>query len=79
MKFTVLITISILSTKLVFGQIPETVFFAKEYSKEISLFKSKEFLFTHVLGSIETESVDFEIYPLAAASSGELTTLFYKS
>lgn len=50
---------------------------AKEFSKEISLFKSKEFLFKNVLGSTEL-IVPFEVIPLAAASSGELTTLLYK-
>lgn len=50
---------------------------AKEFSKEISLFKSKEFLFKNVLGSTN-EVVPFEVIPLAAASSGELTTLLYK-
>lgn len=50
---------------------------AKEFSKEISLFKSKEFLFKNVLGSTN-QVVPFEVIPLAAASSGELTTLLYK-
>ena len=53
------------------------VWTAKEFSKEISLFKSKEFLFKNVLGSTE-QIVPFEVIPLAAASSGELTTLLYK-
>jgi hypothetical protein len=50
---------------------------AKEFSKEISLFKSKEFLFKNVLVSSNLV-VPFEVIPLAAASSGELTTLLYK-
>ncbi|WP_339838847.1 hypothetical protein [uncultured Flavobacterium sp.] len=50
---------------------------AKEFSKDISLFKSKEFLFKNVLGSSE-KVVQFEVIPLAASSSGELTTLLYK-
>lgn len=50
---------------------------AKEFSKDMSLFKSKEFLFKNVLGSTN-EVVSFEVIPLAAASSGELTTLLYK-
>jgi hypothetical protein len=50
---------------------------AKEFSKEISLFKSKEFLFKNVLGSTN-QVVPFEVIPLAAANSGELTTLLYK-
>lgn len=53
------------------------IWFAKEYSKEIALYNSKNFLFKNVLGS-SPEVVQFEIVPLAAASSGELTTLLYK-
>jgi hypothetical protein len=53
------------------------VWSAKEFSKEISLFKAKEYLITSVLEP-STEVVTFEIEPLAAASSGELTTLIYK-
>ncbi|WP_395078082.1 hypothetical protein [Flavobacterium sp.] len=50
---------------------------AKEFSKEISLFNSKNFLFKTVLGSTP-DVVQFEVIPLAATSSGELTTLLYK-
>jgi hypothetical protein len=50
---------------------------AKEFSKDISLYRSKEFLFKKVLGSSE-KVVSFEIIPLAASNSGELTTLIYK-
>jgi hypothetical protein len=53
------------------------VWTAKEFSKEISLFKSKEFLFKNVLG-LTNQVVQFEVIPLAASSSGELTTLLYK-
>jgi hypothetical protein len=49
---------------------------AKEYSKDIALFNSKEFLFTNVLG-VSSDIVPFEVIPLSAASSGELTTLLY--
>jgi hypothetical protein len=50
---------------------------AKEFSKELSLFKSKEFLFNQVLDSTDLV-VPFEVIPLAASNSGELTTLLYK-
>ncbi|MDI3319440.1 hypothetical protein [Pinibacter soli] len=49
---------------------------AKEFSKDVALFHSKQFLFTNVLG-VSTNTVQFEVIPLAAASSGELTTLLY--
>jgi hypothetical protein len=50
---------------------------AKEFSKEIALYKAKAFVFGTVLGS-SSDIVQFEIDPLAAASSGELTSLVYK-
>jgi len=52
--------------------------FAKEYSKEESLFKAKEFLIKSIIDLKENETIEFYVDPLAAASSGELTTLIYK-
>ncbi len=49
----------------------------KEFSKEIALFNSKQFLFKNVLET-SPNVIQFEVIPLAAASSGELTTLLYK-
>ena len=77
-KITILSILS--SLTFCFSQVKvnsNNVWTAKEFSKEISLFKSKEFLFKNVLGSTE-QIVPFEVTPLAAASSGELTTLLYK-
>lgn len=77
-KITILSILS--SLTFCFSQVKvnsNNVWTAKEFSKEISLFKSKEFLFKNVLGSTE-QIVPFEVIPLAAASSGELTTLLYK-
>jgi len=65
---------------LVYSQVkPErnNVWAAKEYSKEIALYNSKNYLFKTVLGTT-SEVTQFEVIPLAAASSGELTTLLYK-
>jgi len=75
--FTLLIclTLSIAS----FAQVKQNdynLFQAKEFSKEISLFKAKKFLINNVL-DIDNTNTQFEAIPLAAASSGELTTLFY--
>lgn len=56
---------------------PENYWMAKEFSKDIALFKAKSYLFKNVLGTSE-KVTKFEIIPLAAASSGELTTLLYK-
>lgn len=56
----------------------ENVWIAKEYSKEAALWNSKDFLFNNVL-KIGEYPLKFEVIPLAAASSGDLTTLIYKS
>jgi len=53
------------------------IFMAKEFSKEIASYRSKAFVITEVLG-ISKDPVKFEIDPLAAASSGELTSLVYR-
>ena len=50
----------------------------KEFSKDIAMSRAKYFLFNNVLGKSEKVN-SFEVIPLAAASSGELTTLLYRS
>lgn len=51
--------------------------YVKEFNKDVSLYKAKAFLFSEIL--VSTSNVtQFEVIPLAAASSGELTTLLYK-
>ena len=50
---------------------------AKEYSKDETLYKAKKFVFTEIIG-LSNEVVEFEAVPLAAANSGELTTLLFK-
>ena len=81
MKLKLSLLIFILTNTLLFSQVQtnsNNMFYAKEFSKEVALYNSKNFLFKTVLGS--TEQIEkFEIIPLAAASSGELTTLLYKS
>ena len=52
------------------------VFAAKEYSKEIALYKAKAFVMNTLLGSSETP-VKFEMDPLAASNTGEVTSLVY--
>jgi hypothetical protein len=53
------------------------IFAAKEFSKEIALYKAKAFTITDILG-VSDKVVAFQIDPLAAASSGELTSLVYQ-
>ena len=61
-----------------FGQISmSNTIFAKSYSKEVSLYKSKSYVIDKIIGS-SSDPVQFEIDPLAATSSGELTSLVYE-
>lgn len=53
------------------------IFFAKDFSKEIALYNAKTFLIKDVLGQTN-ELIQFEIDPLAASNSGELTSLVYR-
>lgn len=53
------------------------IFYAKEFSKDIALYSAKTFVMSDVLGSTD-EIIKFEVDPLAASSSGELTTLVYR-
>jgi len=78
MKKTLLILSLLLST-LSFSQVSvnKGVYFAKEFSKDVSLYKAKNFVMSEIIG-VEKKITKFEIDPLAAAKSGELTTLVYK-
>jgi len=49
----------------------------KEFSKDIALFRAKAYVLNNVLKTAD-EAVEFEMDPLAAASSGELTSLVYR-
>ena len=57
-------------------QEPGNIIGVKAYSKEISLFRGKAFIIKEVLG-LNKEVVQFQLDPMEAASSGELTTLYY--
>jgi hypothetical protein len=70
-----LILASLLICQSSIGQIPG-FFSSKEYSKDISLYKAKAYLMDQILGAPEG-TVIFEIDPLAASSSGQLTSLYY--
>ncbi len=80
MKTNFILIVSILLFTQAFAQVTTNnnqIWFAKEFSKDEALFDSKNFLFKDVLGT-SSDVVQFDIIPLAAASSGELTTLLYK-
>jgi hypothetical protein len=50
---------------------------SRSYSKEVAMYRAKEFLMLNVLDTNDT-SVEFELTPLVAESSGELTTIIFK-
>ena len=50
---------------------------AQEFSKEVTLYKAKAYVINEILGGSE-DVIQFEIDPLAATTSGELTSLVYK-
>jgi len=52
------------------------LFFAKGYSKEISIYRAKSFIMSNVLG-LSGDAQLFTVEALAAAGGGELTSLFY--
>ena len=68
----ILLLITLLFSFISFSQ----VYNSKEYSKERALYKSKAFVIKNIVGA-DTIPIKFEIDPLAAATSGELTTLIY--
>lgn len=72
--FALLLTVN-LQAQISTNQI--NVFQAKEFSKDVSLYKAKTFL-THTVLKTSEGTVPFEAIPLAAASSGELTSLLYR-
>lgn len=79
MKMTKLFFVFLFLFNIAHGQFPQNgnFIFAKDYSKEFSLYYAKSFVAHNILEN-KGNVLKFEIDPLAAASSGELTTLVYK-
>jgi hypothetical protein len=76
MRVVVCFFLMLVSSQDSIAQIPG--FWAgKEYSKEVSLYRAKSFLVTEILKQPKSV-IRFTIDPLAAASSGELTSLSYE-
>ena len=73
-----LLLLSLLISTISFSQVPESsgFYFAKEFSKDIALYKAKDHLMKQVIG-VDEKLIKFEIDPLASASSGELISLVY--
>ena len=77
MKLKLLLTLFLFSS-LTYSQVSgySGIYFAKEFSKDQALYKAKEFVMTDII-KVSSNPVKFEIDPLAAANSGELTSLMY--
>jgi hypothetical protein len=77
MKIGLLLTSFLIST-ISFSQVSEStgIYLTKDFSKEAALYKAKDYVMTQVIG-VEQRLIKFDIDPLAAASSGELTSLVY--
>ena len=77
MKIKLLLA-NFLITTISYSQISKSsgIYFAKEFSKEQSLYKAKNYVMNNVIG-VEKRLIKFDIDPLAASSSGELTSLVY--
>ena len=65
-------------TQLASPSAPKYYWSNKEFSKDVALFRAKAFVLNNIIGTND-DVVEFEMDPLAAASSGELTSLVYKS
>lgn len=77
MKIHILIATLLFST-LANSQISEStgLYFAKEFSKDQALYKAKDYVMKQIIG-VDKTLIKFDIDPLAAASSGEMTSLVY--
>lgn len=73
-----LLLVFVFIAQSILAQIPlhQSFILSQEFSKEISLYKAKSFLIQEVLMTSD-DIVHFEIDPLAASTSGELTSLVY--
>lgn len=74
----IIIIASLIFSTFSFAQVSQStgLYFAKEFSKDQALYKAKDYVMTQVIG-VEKKLIKFDIDPLAAASSGELTSLVY--
>tara|TARA_R110000822_G_scaffold220604_2_gene354526 strand:- start:3233 stop:3835 length:603 start_codon:yes stop_codon:yes gene_type:complete len=73
-----LLIAGLLISSISFSQISEStgLYFAKEFSKDRALYNAKSYVMKELIG-VENALIKFDIDPLAAASSGELTSLVY--
>ncbi len=64
------------SAQIAGGPTAVSYFVAKEFSKDIALYRAKDFVVKNILGKTDAV-VEFEMDPLAATASGEVTSLVY--
>lgn len=80
MKGKLILLLFIIITNSIYAQTSANSgnWFAKDWNKDISVFRSNEFLIKNILGNSD-EISKFENIALASSNSGEITTLLYKS
>ena len=78
MKINYLLVIFLLSSTCLHSQVSGSsgVYFSKEFSKDQALYKAKEFVMNDLI-KVSSNPTKFSIDPLAAANSGQLTSLMY--
>ncbi|KLT66734.1 hypothetical protein [Pedobacter sp. BMA] len=64
------------SAQVASGPTAMSYFIAKEFSKDIALYRAKDYVVRNVLGKTDAV-VEFQMDPLAATASGEVTSLVY--
>lgn len=79
MKYYLLFSILILESVISFGQVKPTEggLLSQIYSKEITEYRSKEYIVNEILVAPNKEVIDLEINAITASKSGELTTVIY--
>ena len=80
MKKKLIFTISFILYNSITAQVSTTSgnWFAKEWNKDISVFRSNEYLIKNILRN-SNDILRFENIALASSNSGEITTLLYRS
>ena len=76
MKYKIIL-IGLIVGQVLSAQVSSSFVFGQAFSKDMSLYSAKSFLIRDILG-VSEDITEFEMDPLTASSSGELTTLAYQ-
>jgi hypothetical protein len=79
MKYFIVSTLLVLLSPTLYGQIKPTEggIFSQLYGKEITEYKSKEYIVNEILEVPNKQLIDIEIDAITASKSGELTVIIY--